>query len=128
MPRVVSTVSLVAKLAIEGSSLVVRLSALEKLGALSGDVEVPLARVVGARVTDRPYAELRGLRVGTGVPFVIVLGRMIYGSGKDFVAVYGTGRTVIVELAEGSPYRRIFVSTDDATIADEIQARVVRAA
>ena len=122
------TVSDVATLHLEGSTLVVRLSTLEKVGGLSGDVRVPLANVVGARVTDRPYAELKGIRVGTGLPFVIVLGRMIYGSGTDFVAIYGTGRTVIVELAEGSRYRRILVSTDDPRIADEIQERVVRAA
>lgn len=104
----------------------VRLSALEKLGGLSGDVRVPLSQVVGARVTDRPYAELRGMRVGTGLPFVILLGRMIYLGGKDFVAIYGTGRTVVVELAAGAPYRRILVSTKDLGIADEIQERVVR--
>ena len=118
----------VATLVLEGSSLVVRLSALEKIGGLSGDVSVPLTQVVGARVTDRPYAELRGMRVGTGLPFVIVLGRMIYRGGKDFVAVYGTGRTVVVELAPGAPYRRLLVSTPDPRIADDIQERVVRAA
>ena len=117
-----------AEIILERSSLVVRLSTLEKLGGLSGDVVVPLSQVVGARVTDRPYAELRGLRVGTGLPFVIVLGRMIHGDGKDFVAIYGTGRTVIVELAPGAPYRRLMVSTDDPRIADDIQERVVRAA
>jgi hypothetical protein len=112
-----------ATLRIDGSELVVELSTLEKVGALSGGVRVPLSSVRGAHVTDKPYRELRGVRVGTGVPFVVVLGRMIYFGGKDFVAIYGTGRTVIVELAEGAPYKRIFVSSPDERIVEELRAR-----
>lgn len=113
-----------ATLAIDGVTLEVRLSTLEKLGALSGNVRVPLSSVTAVRVTEKPYSELRGLRVGTGLPFVIVLGRMIYSGGKDFVAIYGTGRTVIVELGPGAPYRRILVSGADTGIVDAIRARL----
>lgn len=113
-----------ATLAIDGSMLEVRLSTLEKMGALSGDVSVPLSSVTGVHVTDKPYAELRGLRVGTGLPFVIVLGRMLYSGGKDFVAIYGTGRTVVVELGPDAPYRRIMVSGADTRVADELRARL----
>ncbi len=117
-----------ATLIVDGTDLEVRLSALEKLGAFSGTVRVPLAHVVAVRVTNEPYAELKGMRVGTGIPWVIVLGRMIYPGGKDFVAIYGTGRTVVVDLAPSEAYRRILVSTDDARIAEEIAARIDRRA
>lgn len=113
-----------AILAIDGANLEVRLSTLEKLGALLGSVRVPLSSVTAVRVTEKPYSELRGLRVGTGLPFVVVLGRMYYSGSKDFVAIYGTGRTVIVELAAGAPYRRILVSGADTGIVDEIRARI----
>jgi hypothetical protein len=76
------------------------------------------------RVTDKPYKELRGLRVGTGFPWVIVLGKMIYRGGKDFVAIYGTGRTVILELAAGEQYKRIFVSGVPTTVLEQVQAAV----
>lgn len=112
-----------ATLTIEGEALVVRLSVLEKLGAFAGDVRVPLSHVRTARMTEAPYSELRGIRVGTGIPFVIVLGRMYYGGGKDFVAVYGQGPTAIIELDAGHPYRRLFVSGTSPETVLEIAQR-----
>lgn len=117
-----------ATLAIDGSTLEVRLSALEKVGAISGNVRVPLSSVREVHFTDKPYSELRGMRVGTGIPFVIVLGRMVYSGGKDFVAIYGTKRTAVIELAAGEPYRRIMISDADVAIVDELRARVSAAA
>ena len=112
-----------ARLRIDGDDVVVELSALEKLGGLSRGVRVPLSSVAVARQTDHPYRELRGMRVGTGIPWVIVLGRMIHGDGTDFVAVYGTGRTAVIEL-RGQRYERLLVSgVDDATV-DAIRERI----
>lgn len=112
-----------AGLRIEGEELVVELSGLEKLGGLTRGVRVPLSAVTGARQTDEPYAELRGIRVGTGIPWVIVLGRMVYVGGTDFVAVYGTGRTAVIDLRD-QRFRRLLVSgVNDATV-DEIRDRV----
>lgn len=112
-----------ATLTIEGGDLVVRLSTLEKLGAFAGDVRVPLSLVRAARMTEAPYSELRGIRVGTGIPFVIVLGRMYYSGGKDFVAVYGKGSTAIIELDAAHPYRRLLVSGVDPQTVVEIAQR-----
>lgn len=113
-----------ATLRVEGAHVVVELSFLEKLGALSRGYRAPLSMVSGVHVSDRPYQELRGLRVGTALPFVIVLGRMVYGEGTDFVAIYGTGRTVIVELAEGARYRRLFVSGASDQVVDQLRAAI----
>ena len=49
-----------AKLRVQGDELVVWLSPLEKLGALRGDVHLPLAAVRSARVSDRPWSQPRG--------------------------------------------------------------------
>jgi len=116
-----------ATLRIRGAELVMELSPLEKLGGFSGDVRVPLSSVRKVRMTDKPYSELRGLRVGTGIPFVIVLGRMIHRGGTDFVAVYRRDRTAIVELAEGQRYKRLYVSGADERAVDELQAAAARA-
>ena len=105
-----------AALTIQGSELVVTLSMLEKLGALHGDVRVPLTAVTGVRLTDTPYAELRGLRVGTGVPFVIVLGRMLFRGGQDFVALYGRRRTAVIDLAPGLEFSRLLISEPDEAV------------
>lgn len=109
------------RLVIENETLHVRLSTLEKLGALSNDVSFPLAGLRNAFLSNDPYRELRGIRVGTGLPGVIVLGRMVYQGGTDFVAIYGRSpRTLILEF-EGAAYRRLFISNPDAAVMARFQ-------
>jgi len=63
-----------ATLAVDGNELVVRLSTLEKIGALRGNIRLPLASVRAVRVSETPWSELRGIRApGTGLPGVISL-------------------------------------------------------
>jgi hypothetical protein len=89
----------------DAEELVVRLSPLEKLGALHGDVRVSLALVKRAWVTTTPWRELRGYRApGTGIPWVIMLGTTRGSFGKDFCAAYGKKPGLIVEL-EGAEFR-----------------------
>ena len=113
-----------AHLELAGETLILRLSFLERLGAaVLGDAQVPLTAVRSARATDAPWGELRGIRwPGTGLPGKIALGTRRFSGGKDFVAVYGKGPAVIVELA-GVEFSRLVVSSRDAeTIAAEIDA------
>ncbi|MBN8616475.1 MAG: hypothetical protein J0L92_38175 [Deltaproteobacteria bacterium] len=105
-----------ATLKIEGEDVVVALTALEQVGALMGSVRVPRASVTSVRMTDDPYRELRGLRVGTGLPYVIVLGRMIFSAGQDFVAIYRTRPTAVIDLAPGSQFARLLVSSPDPAV------------
>ncbi len=89
-----------ATIELDGRDAVVRLTPLEKLGALRGDVRVPLAAVRGSRVVTRPGAEVRGLRApGTAVPGVVAVGTWRRGRRvKEFVAVHGTQAGIIVDL------------------------------
>lgn len=112
-----------ATVRVDGSELVVELSAIEKMGALSGDVRLPLSRIASVRMVDKAYSELRGLRVGTGLPFVVVLGRMFHRGGRDFVAVYGTGRALAIDLAPGERFARIVVTGAGEEIAEQLRAR-----
>jgi hypothetical protein len=105
-----------ATLKLEGDEVVVELSTMEKLGALMGSVRVPRASVTGARITEDPYRELRGIRVGTGLPYVIVLGRMMFAGGQDFVAIYRTLPTAVIDLAPGQRFARLLVSSPDPTV------------
>lgn len=104
-----------AGLEVEGDSVVVRLSALERLGALAGSPRRPLGAVEAVRVSETPWKELRGLRApGTGWPGKIMLGTLRYSGGRDFAAVYGrTGKAVVVDFAPGG-YRRFVVSLEHA--------------
>ena len=57
-----------ARLIVDGADLVVGLSWLEKLGALRGDVRVPLSTVRSAELEPHPFAALRGSASGPGSP------------------------------------------------------------
>jgi hypothetical protein len=104
-----------ARFQIGGDQLVVRLSALEKLGACSRhDPSVPRSAVRDVRVSENPWAELRGIRApGTGWPGVISLCTRRYEGGRDFAAVYGKNRGVVVDLTDDAPYRRLVVSCNN---------------
>jgi hypothetical protein len=115
-----------ARLLLGGDDLRVLLSGPERFGALvHGDVSVPLAAIRLVRVSDDPWAELRGMRApGTAFPRRIALGTWRHALGRDFVAVYGRRPAVIVELA-GVRFARLVISAPDAErVAGEIRRAV----
>ncbi len=116
--------ALMARLLVDGDTLVVRLSLLERLGALRGDVRVPLRAMRGIRVSDRPWEELRGVRAtGTGVPRVIALGTRGGRGTREFAAVYRGMPGVVVEL-DGAALGRLVVSTAEPS---EVARRIAAA-
>ena len=109
-----------ARLIVDGADLVVGLSWLEKLGAVHGNVRVPLRAVRSAAAEPQPWHALRGIRApGTGIPGVIALGTRRFAGGQDFAAVEGSGPAVRVDLSEESPFNRLVVSVrdPDSTVA-----------
>jgi len=101
-------------LTVDGNHLVVLLSALEKIGALRGNISVPLASVRAVRVSDTPWSELRGIRApGTGLPRVISLGTRRGPGVHDFAAVYGPRPALVVEMT-GASFDRLVVSCADS--------------
>lgn len=111
-----------ARFDLDGADLVVRLSALERLGAMRGDVRIPLAAIRNVRVSDRPWSELRGIRApGTGIPGVISLCTRRGRGVVDFAAVY-RGRQAVVVDAENTAFNRLVVSCSDApNVAERIR-------
>lgn len=103
-----------ARLIAEGGDLWVRLSRRERLGAIHGDVCVPLDAVQDVHVSRHPFRELRGMRApGAGFPGLIALGTFRYRGGKDFAALYRDKPAVVVRLS-GASFRRLLISADDA--------------
>jgi hypothetical protein len=105
----------VASLVIEHDELVVRLSQLEQLAALRGDLHVPLCAVESVSAEKAPYEALRGIRApGTGVPRVCAYGvRLLTGGRPDFAALHGRGPAVRVELAPECAFGRLLVTVED---------------
>jgi hypothetical protein len=118
---------IMAMLTVDGNHLVVLLSALEKIGALRGNISVPLASVRAVRVSDTPWSELRGIRApGTGLPRVISLGTRRGPGVHDFAAVYGQRPALVVEMT-GASFDRLVVSCADGAEAAARAADITRA-
>ena len=103
-----------AKVEVDGQDVVVRLSPLEKVGAVRGDVRVPHDAIRTVAATDQPFTQLRGLRApGTGWPRRIALGTWRRRGGKDFYAVYRDKRALVIELdGAKAGLDRLVVSVD----------------
>jgi len=108
-----------AKLMVDGSELVVRLSWWEKVAARHGDVRVSLAAVQQVTVQPDAWRALRGKRRrGLLVPGVLCLGVWRHSDGWDFVAVrLRRGGVVLADLRGGVPFARIAVSSAELQAA-----------
>ena len=89
-----------------------KLSRLEKIGALHGDISVASSQLISKTEVANPWkrTHLRGFRApGTAIPYVILLGTMRFKRGKDFCALYKRTPAMIYEIAD-APFRRWIVS------------------
>lgn len=117
--------SRMARFDVSPQEVVLRLALLERMGSLRGDTVVPASDIASVEVWDNPWkrGRLRGLRVGTGCPYVIVLGTMVRGGmPNDVVAVYGRRPTVVLNLRDGAAHSRIIATVEDA---DDVAQRIV---
>src|SRR3954469_9188974 len=111
-----------ARLIDGGAVLRVHLWLFGRIGAVvPGDLWFPLTAVRSARVTEKPWSELRGERSpGSHVRGVGALGTFKHLHGRDFVALYGRGPGVVVEL-DGMRFMRLLISRQDAEeVAEQI--------
>jgi hypothetical protein len=101
----------VARLVVEGDELVVRLSWAEKFWGFHNDIRVALSAVQRVRVSESPWAELRGWRMaGTSIPGLVAVGTRRHAGGYDFVAVHRQQRAVQVDLNGPPRWQRLVVS------------------
>ena len=83
-----------AKVIDDGEFLTLKLSILEKVGALHRNIRVAKTNLMKVEIEENPWQStvLRGVRApGTGIPFVILLGTMRTKKSKDFTAIYRRG-------------------------------------
>ena len=100
-----------AKLIREGNDLVLSLSLWEKLGALHSSPRTGVESVEKVEFPEKLWSSktLRGIRApGTGIPFVVLLGTMRSRGYRDFVAINGREKGVILTLNSASFARWIF--------------------
>ena len=105
-----------AKLIREGNDLVLILSFWEKIGALHSSPRAPIASVEKVEFPEKLWSSktLRGVRApGTAIPYVVLLGTMRGRGYRDFVAIKGIEKGVILTLNSASFARWIFTLRQD---------------
>lgn len=115
-----------AQLQVEGGELVLHLSAAEKVGAVHGDLRVPLSAVRGVEVLQDAHEPAdHGIKLGTRIPGMIEVGTIRGGGRNTFAAVHsGTPRGVRIVL-DGSFYHEWIVGCGDPeTVAQDLTARL----
>lgn len=107
-----------AHLVIAGDRVRLELSLLEKLGAVRNSPEIELSEVESIAVVANPWTSqiLKGFRIGTGVPFLVLLGTMQYRNGRDFCAIYKRRPNAVITMKSGSFKRWIFEIKDISEI------------
>lgn len=114
--------ALVATMSVDGATLRVTFPTSEKLLGLVRDYEVPVASVTGARLVGRWRDDLRGLRVGLGLPGVWLLGRWISRGHRQLVALRRNRPAVYVAL-RGERYDELLIEAADP---ESVLARLPR--
>ena len=105
------------ELQITDDAVTLRLSSLEKVGAVHGDLSVPRAAVRSAVVVPDAWSEVHGMRApGYGMPGHAMLGTWRSSAGKDFVDVRHGEPGVVIELRDQDFARLVlsFPTTDEA--------------
>jgi hypothetical protein len=103
-----------AKLVFQNTDLQVTLGPWEKIGALHGDLSIPLANIIGAEVLGKNWITTLGLRVpGTGLPGLVILGTFMWRKDRAFVAWHRKQQVLQVNL-QGHKYSRLVIGVNDA--------------
>jgi hypothetical protein len=102
----------VATITVDGLTLRVTFPTREKVLGLVRDYEVPVSAVRGARQVGSWREDLRGLRVGLGLPGVWLLGRWISRGHRQLVALRRNRPAVYVVLRD-QKYDELLIETPD---------------
>jgi hypothetical protein len=102
-----------ANVIIDDRTVVVALSALEKVEALHGDVAVPRSTVTRTRIVPDGMAEVHGVRApGAALPGVIMVGVWRSEAGATFAACHGRRPAIVIDL-DGAQFDRLVVTVVD---------------
>ena len=102
-----------ARINIEGDTLVVRVEGLDKLWALKSRLDIPLVNVRGATLDPGIVSEPKGLRgPGTNVRGVITAGTFRTEGERVFWDVRDSAKAVVIELTD-ERYTRLVIEVDD---------------
>ncbi|WAH40037.1 hypothetical protein NZD89_16745 [Alicyclobacillus fastidiosus] len=98
----------------EQDSLVLRLTTIEKVEGVHGDIRVPASAVKSVTILDDAIHAVHGMKLpGSRIPGVFAMGTFISGEGKVFAIVHHhTKRGLKVNL-KGATYDALIVGLGD---------------
>jgi hypothetical protein len=104
-----------AEVSVGNGRLHLRWGRWERLGALRGDVDLPLSAIHAVRTVPNAAAEIHGIRMPGGAwPGRFAVGTWRWRGRRDVVAVHGRApQGVVVDFEPGTGIDRLIVSADD---------------
>jgi len=104
-----------------------QLSILEALGAIRTSPEIDLSEIESVEVVPNPWTSqvLKGFRIGTGFPYLVLLGTMKYLKGKDFCAIYKRRPNAVITLKSG-PFKRWIFEIKDMSEIDALKKAIAQ--
>jgi hypothetical protein len=111
-----------ANLVIKDVRVRLQLSILEALGAIHSSPEILLTEIESVEIVPNPWTSqvLKGVRIGTGVPYVALLGTMKYIKGKDFCIIYKRRPNAVITMKSG-PFKRWIFEIKDMNEIDALK-------
>lgn len=103
-----------AELVREEQELVVKLSALERVEAVHGEIRVPWSAVQSVTVLDDAIHAVHGLKLpGSRIPGVFAMGTFQSATGKVFAVVHHQTRRGVMVTLTGTTYDAIIIGMGD---------------
>ena len=102
----------------DNGMLTYELSLIEKVGALNASPKASVLNLKSVEYQENPWTDkvLRGIRApGTGLPYLIMLGTMRHGGGKDFCVIYKRRPVLVLEF-EGETFSRWVIPSNEANL------------
>ena len=113
-----------AKVTINPANLRVELTVAEKVLGVHGSLTVPGKQIVGAQALGNGWWKTLGLRIGTGIPGVMLAGTFVRKGDWAYVN-WTRGKQVLQINLKGNKFSRILVGVDDAeALAEEINVAI----
>lgn len=102
-----------ADLVREGAQLVLRLSTLEKVEGVHGDITIPISSVTSAIVMDDVIHAVHGMKLpGTRLPGFFAMGTFVSEEGHTFAMVHHNTPRGIKLAIQGGTYDALILGSD----------------
>lgn len=117
-----------ARISIENNNVNIQLSPMDKVWAVHGSLQIPLAHVIRARVEDEHgWEHLWRKLIGTNAPGLKMAGTFFLPGGLAFLD-YGDGRNCLVLETQHEKYKTVIIQPDRDIDPDALAAEINRRA